>query len=144
MTKQENSDITLSVEGKSSQKKTVHFLLGEDGEPWVRFLILYFIKFLSNCVFMFSLCLQVWVLGENESDKSIEQILEEEALQKAHSQALKETEELRKSVEKELGDLIEYNSEQMDSMEKVFFTFVCITLTNLLESICFYWKMFLY
>lgn len=57
-------------------------------------------------------------MGEHENDKSIDQILEEEALENAHNQALKETEELRKSVEKELGDLIEYNSEQMNSMEK--------------------------
>lgn len=74
---------------------------------------------MNRILHLYFILFQVWVLGENESDRSIEQILEEEALQKAHSQALKETEELRKSVEKELGDLIEYNSEQMDSMEKV-------------------------
>ncbi|XP_077294333.1 SH2 domain-containing protein 4A-like isoform X2 [Arctopsyche grandis] len=96
LTKQEESGITLepSIEKKRIQKKAVHFLLGENDEPWV------------------------WVMGEHEDDKSIEQILEEEALENAHNQALKETEELRKSVEKELGDFIEYNSEQMNSMEK--------------------------
>lgn len=40
-------------------KKTVNFLQGSDGEPWV------------------------WVMGEHPNDKSIEQILEEEAREKA-------------------------------------------------------------
>lgn len=49
---------TVQMEtGKS--KKSVNFLMGSDGEPWV------------------------WVMGEHEDDKSIEKILEEEAREKA-------------------------------------------------------------
>ncbi|GLV35103.1 downstream of receptor kinase [Carabus blaptoides fortunei] len=40
-------------------KKSVNFLMGTDGEPWV------------------------WVMGEHEDDKSIDKILEEEAREKA-------------------------------------------------------------
>lgn len=66
------------------KNRSVQFLLGEDGEPWV------------------------WVMGEHESDKSIEQILAEEAQQKAIQLAEQEAQELRKSVEAELTDIIEY------------------------------------
>lgn len=51
--------------------KKVDFLLGDDGNEWV------------------------WVMGEHKNDKSIEQILEEEAQLKAKLQAEKEAEELR-------------------------------------------------
>lgn len=46
-------------------------MLGTNGEPWV------------------------WVMGEHPDDKSIDQILEEEAREKARRQAEKEAEELR-------------------------------------------------
>lgn len=51
--------------------KKVDFLLGADGSEWV------------------------WVMGEHKDDKSVEQILEEEAQLKAKIQAEKEAEELR-------------------------------------------------
>lgn len=59
-------------------RKTVTFLKGTDGEPWV------------------------WVMGEHENDKTIEQILKEEAMEKARKLAEKEAEEMRKHVEAEL------------------------------------------
>ncbi|XP_022917151.1 SH2 domain-containing protein 4A-like [Onthophagus taurus] len=57
------------------KKKQVNFLIGIDGEPWV------------------------WVMGEHENDKTIEEILRDEALDKARKIAEKEAEELRKQVE---------------------------------------------
>ncbi|KAF4516929.1 hypothetical protein B566_EDAN008018 [Ephemera danica] len=68
----------------SNGKKKVQFMLGENGEPWV------------------------WVMGEHECDKTIEQILEEEAREKALDLAKREAEELRKKLEAEL--LIEEDS----------------------------------
>lgn len=54
--------------------KKVSFLKGSDGEPWV------------------------WVMGEHEDDKTIEEILKEEAIEKARQLAEKEQEELRKTI----------------------------------------------
>lgn len=64
--------------GRNKTKKSVSFMQGADGEPWV------------------------WVMGEHADDKSIEQILKEEAMEKARKLAEKEAEELRKHVEAEL------------------------------------------
>lgn len=75
-------------------KKQVQFLKGEDGEPWV------------------------WVMGEHPDDKSIESILAEEARQRALAQAREEAHQLRKSVEKELTQLIDYKP--LDSLEQKF------------------------
>lgn len=75
-------------------KKQVQFLTGEDGEPWV------------------------WVMGEHPEDKSIETILAEEAREKAIAQARQEVQQLRKSVEKELTQLIEYKP--LDDLEQKF------------------------
>ncbi|KAL0822011.1 hypothetical protein ABMA28_005391 [Loxostege sticticalis] len=75
-------------------KKQVQFLKGEDGEPWV------------------------WVMGEHPDDKSIESILAEEARQRALTQARQEAHQLRKSVEKELTQLIDYKP--LDSLEQKF------------------------
>ncbi|CAD0202446.1 unnamed protein product [Chrysodeixis includens] len=75
-------------------KKQVQFLTGEDGEPWV------------------------WVMGEHADDKSIETILAEEAREKAIAQARQEVQQLRKSVEKELTQLIEYKP--LDDLEQKF------------------------
>ena len=47
------------------------WLLGSDGNEWV------------------------WVMGEHKDDKTIEQIMEEEAIRKAAEQARKEAEALR-------------------------------------------------
>lgn len=61
--------------------------------------------------------LQVWVMGEHPDDKSIETILAEEAREKAIAQAREEVQQLRKSVEKELTQLIEYKP--LDDLEQV-------------------------
>jgi SH2 domain-containing protein 4A len=63
------SAITETVTGRS--KKQVDFLMGSDGEPWV------------------------WVMGEHPDDLSIDEILEQEAREKARRQAEKEAEQLR-------------------------------------------------
>ena len=60
---------------------------------------------------------QVWVMGEHPDDKSIESILAEEAREKAIAQARQEVQQLRKSVEKELTQLIEYKP--LDDLEQV-------------------------
>lgn len=77
----------------SKNNKHVQFLNGEDGEPWV------------------------WVMGEHKNDKSIEQILEEEAREAARLQAEKEAEQLRLSVEAELTELLDLNQKQIAAME---------------------------
>lgn len=56
---------------KPERKTKVTFLKGSDGEPWT------------------------WVMGEHPDDKSIEQILEEEAREKARKLAEKEAKEFR-------------------------------------------------
>lgn len=61
--------------------------------------------------------LQVWVMGEHPDDKSIETILAEEAREKAIAQARQEVQQLRKSVEKELTQLIEFKP--LDDLEQV-------------------------
>lgn len=69
---------------KTNNNKSVNFLKGVDGEPWV------------------------WVMGEHENDKSIEVILRDEAIEKARKMAEKEAEELRKEVEAKITmELIE-------------------------------------
>ena len=60
------------LKGPKPERKTkVSFLKGSDGEPWT------------------------WVMGEHPDDKSIEQILEEEAREKARKLAEKEAKEFR-------------------------------------------------
>lgn len=56
----------------SRNSKKVSFLKGTDGEPWV------------------------WVMGEHKDDKTIEEIMKEEAIEKARELAEKEQQELRK------------------------------------------------
>lgn len=56
-------------------------------------------------------------MGEHPDDKSIESILAEEARQRALTQARQEAHQLRKSVEKELTQLIDYKP--LDSLEQV-------------------------
>lgn len=68
---------------RKGHEKSVNFLQGSDGEPWV------------------------WVMGEHKDDKSIEEILKEEAIDKARKLAEKEAEELRKQVEAELSEYID-------------------------------------
>ncbi|XP_060522908.1 SH2 domain-containing protein 4A-like [Cylas formicarius] len=67
----------------SGKKKNVSFLKGADGEPWV------------------------WVMGEHRDDKSIEQILQEEAIEKARKIAEKEAEQMRKQMEAQLSEYID-------------------------------------
>lgn len=57
-------------------------------------------------------------MGEHKDDKSIESILAEEAKQRALAQARQEAHQLRKSVEKELTQLIDYKP--LDSLEQVY------------------------
>ncbi|GAB0098049.1 SH2 domain-containing protein [Sergentomyia squamirostris] len=80
--------------------KSVSFLMAEDGDVWV------------------------WVMGEHTDDKSIEEILAEEAQQRARELAEKEAKELRKSVEVKLSDIIELdqisnNKVEEDEMPKI-------------------------
>nr|CAI5828107.1 unnamed protein product [Callosobruchus analis] len=60
---------------RNAKKKNVSFMQGQDGEPWV------------------------WVMGEHEDDQTIEEILRQEAIERARQLAQKETEELRKQME---------------------------------------------
>ncbi|XP_049876374.1 SH2 domain-containing protein 4B-like [Pectinophora gossypiella] len=90
ISKEESDEPKFTKNGK----KQVQFLKGEDGEPWV------------------------WVMGEHKDDKSIETILAEEARQRALAQARQEAHQLRKSVEKELTQLIDYKP--LDSLEQKF------------------------
>uniref|UniRef100_A0A1B0CM94 Uncharacterized protein n=1 Tax=Lutzomyia longipalpis TaxID=7200 RepID=A0A1B0CM94_LUTLO len=76
-----------------SRTKSVDFLMGEDGEPWV------------------------WVMGEHPDDKSIEEILAEEAQQRARELAEIEAKELRKSVEVKLSDIIELDQITSSKLE---------------------------
>ncbi|KAK3911799.1 SH2 domain-containing protein 4A, partial [Frankliniella fusca] len=75
---------------KKNSAKTVQFMSGEDGEPWV------------------------WVMGEHPDDKSIEQILEQEAREKARKQAELEAQQLRLS---ELTELLDLSHKQIEEME---------------------------
>lgn len=68
-------------------------------------------------VLVFTILVQVWVMGEHPNDRSIESILEEETRARALAQARQEAHQLRKSVEKELTHLIEYRP--LDSLEQV-------------------------
>lgn len=53
------------------RQQKIKFLEGKDGQPWV------------------------WVMGDHKDDKTIEQILEEETLERARRQAEEEAEVLR-------------------------------------------------
>lgn len=77
---QKSNDIDQS----SAMKRHVQFRNGEDGEPWV------------------------WIMGEHADDRTIDEILADEAKQKARQLAEIETKELRKSYEAELSDIITY------------------------------------
>lgn len=71
----------------SSNKQSVTFRTGADGEVWV------------------------WVMGEHPDDKTIEEILTDEAKQAAREMAEIETKELRKSYVAELSEIIDYDSD---------------------------------
>ncbi|VVC31629.1 Hypothetical protein CINCED_3A016893 [Cinara cedri] len=82
----ENSKAINSKKHKS--KKKVQWLLDVDGEPWT------------------------WIMGEHKDDKTIEQIIEEEAREAARVQAEHETEHLRLKVESELMAMLESKTKQ--------------------------------
>lgn len=88
-------DEIIKQESKRMNKKKVKFLLGIDDEPWV------------------------WVMGEHENDRSIDDILREEAAEKARLLAEKETEKLREEVRKEMkAQLIEDYVDLTPTIEK--------------------------
>lgn len=70
-------------------RRAVRFLQGEDGEPWV------------------------WVMGEHLNDRSIDEILADEAKQRARELAEIETKEFRKSYVAEMSssNMHEYDSD---------------------------------
>lgn len=68
-------------------RRAVRFLQGEDGEPWV------------------------WVMGEHLNDRSIDEILADEAKQRAREMAEIETKEFRKSYVAEMSSAVDLNSE---------------------------------
>jgi len=95
--KQDNQQTNEIKKPQTNQIKTINrqkvsFMTGEDGEPWV------------------------WVMGEHANDKTIEQILAEEAQQRARQLAELETKELRKSVEAGFTEIIEY---EPDNKKKI-------------------------
>lgn len=71
----------------NSDKRSVSFRTGTDGEVWV------------------------WVMGEHPDDKTIDEILADEAKQCARELAEIETKELRKSYVAELSEIIDYDSD---------------------------------
>lgn len=75
---------------RKNNAKTVQFMNGSNGEPWV------------------------WVMGEHPDDPSIEQILEREAREKARKQAELEAQQLRLS---ELTELLDLSQKQFQEME---------------------------
>lgn len=77
-------------------KRSVSFQTGEDGEVWV------------------------WVMGEHPDDKTIEEILADEAKREARELAEIETKEYRRSYVAEFSDIIEYGSDcSMNKIENV-------------------------
>lgn len=80
----EENPITPPPQMKSNNRKSVSFMEGVDGAPWV------------------------WVMGEHENDLSIEDILQNEAREKARELAEKEANEMRKAREKEI-ELMDLN-----------------------------------
>lgn len=71
----------------SSTKRSVSFRTGDDGEVWV------------------------WVMGEHHDDKTIEEILADEAKREARELAEIETKEFRKSYVAEFSEIIDYDSD---------------------------------
>lgn len=70
-----------------SSKRSVSFRTGDDGEVWV------------------------WVMGEHADDKTIEEILADEAKREARELAEIETKELRRSYVAEFSAIIDYDSD---------------------------------
>lgn len=81
-----HSQLEMADDHKPPQRR-IQFLTGADGEPWV------------------------WVMGEHEGDRSIEEILADEAKLRARKLAEIETKELRMSYVAEINAVIEYDSD---------------------------------
>jgi len=75
-------------------KPKIEFRLGMDGEPWV------------------------WVMGEHDDDLTIEDLLEQEAQQKALELAEKEMEALRLAEEAALADQLREEEERIEREER--------------------------
>ncbi|KAG5885506.1 hypothetical protein JTB14_013524 [Gonioctena quinquepunctata] len=86
-------DDSIKPKTRKNNRKSVDFLQGADGEPWV------------------------WVMGEHEHDKSIEEILTKEATEKARQLAEKETEKLREEMRKEMK--AQFISDYVDLSPKI-------------------------
>lgn len=72
----------------TSKKKKVSWLIDSNDEPWV------------------------WIMGEHTDDKTIDDILAEETQLTARKIAETEAKELRKTVEAELSEMIEFNDQK--------------------------------
>lgn len=90
---EKHSQLEMADDHKPPQRR-IQFLTGADGEPWV------------------------WVMGEHENDRSIEEILADEAKLRARKLAEIETKELRKSYVAEINSVIEYDSDSSLTMAK--------------------------
>ncbi|KAG8295569.1 SH2 domain-containing protein 4B-like isoform X2 [Homalodisca vitripennis] len=90
---QEEQKRPQKITDSKTSRKHVQFMLDAEGDPWT------------------------WVMGEHPDDKSIEQILEEEAREAARLLAEKEAQQLRLSVEAELTELLDINQKQLAAME---------------------------
>ncbi|CAL1540523.1 unnamed protein product [Lymnaea stagnalis] len=99
---EEKAEEERAQKSRNTAKKKVEFMKGRDGCDWV------------------------WVMGEHKNDKSIEQILEEEAhtmagkLADAEAQALREKEEadLKKKMEEERQRLLQEHLEREQEMRR--------------------------
>ncbi|BES92691.1 SH2 domain [Nesidiocoris tenuis] len=89
----DNSNPPKPPHSLKASKKRVEFLMDIRGEPWT------------------------WVMGEHSDDKSIEEIMEQEAREAARRLAEKEAQSLRKTMEAELTELLELNKKQREEIE---------------------------
>ncbi|XP_064632396.1 SH2 domain-containing protein 4B-like isoform X4 [Lineus longissimus] len=85
----------MKPEEKKNGRKNIDFLLGSDGKEWV------------------------WVMGEHKKDKSLEQILKDEAHEKARILAEKEAEELKRKEEEEIKRKMAEEEERLEKELKI-------------------------
>ncbi|KAK2160808.1 hypothetical protein LSH36_127g19009 [Paralvinella palmiformis] len=91
----EESKKSQKSKNKKIGKKSVNFLKAADGNPWV------------------------WVMGEHESDLSVEQILEKEAKDSAEQEAQKEVEQLERTEQVKLARLLHDEQEKVEAQRRV-------------------------
>lgn len=91
---QKHEHLEATNEPSAPRQPAVQFCLGADGEPWV------------------------WVMGEHENDRSIEEILADEAKRRARQLAEIETKELRKSYVAEMVAENDDNTNSINETEK--------------------------